>query len=141
MILEDIQVSLHEDCIRYKVFFFFFNGFQSDKDSLNINHTSLGKVKIPVNPNWNQSSLDGTQCSRSSSPCPATIISSEGFSFKPIDCSQSYSLHLSVTCHLSQSLSNGNSAVEGSHSGVSCLSQQHLLASLEDFKFVNKIGH
>ncbi|XP_052789005.1 polycomb protein suz12-like [Mya arenaria] len=74
---------------------------------LNVKPTSLGKVNVPVNPNWTKSSLDGTQCEESTEPCLAKIISKDGLTFQPHDGQHSISLHLSVTCHLSLSVSNG----------------------------------
>ncbi|XP_053383076.1 polycomb protein suz12-B-like [Mercenaria mercenaria] len=69
---------------------------------------NVGKAKVPVNPNWNNSSLDGTQSdSENYSPCQETVICKDGFSFKPKDGFHSCILNLNVTCLLKPSLSNG----------------------------------
>ncbi|WAQ96736.1 SUZ12-like protein [Mya arenaria] len=81
--------------------------FVHGDEVLNVKPTSLGKVNVPVNPNWTKSSLDGTQCEESTEPCLAKIISKDGLTFQPHDGQHSISLHLSVTCHLSLSVSNG----------------------------------
>lgn len=108
------------------MFCFLFSVFQSDDPAVNIKQTSLGKVKIPVNPNWNQSSLDGTQTSRSASPCQATIISSDGFTFKPCDSCESCSLHLSVTCHQSPGPSSRTSTGETGNSEFPIKKEQNI---------------
>jgi len=90
--------------------------FQHGEGEFNVKPTSLGKVSVPVNPNWTNSSLDGTQSDDTTPPCRATIISGEGLSSRPHNGQHSYSLHLSVTCHLSSSGSHGlaNEDAQGS---------------------------
>ena len=63
---------------------------------------------VPVNPNWNQSSLDGTQSdSENCTPCKETVICKDGFSFKPKDGFHSCIININVTCESKPSLTNG----------------------------------
>lgn len=62
-------------------------------DPAPVKQTSLGKVKIPVNP--------GSTCS------PAVIVSQESINCRNGLAVKSYMLHLSVTCRLQQNIPNG----------------------------------
>ncbi|KAH3873319.1 polycomb protein suz12-like [Dreissena polymorpha] len=73
----------------------------------NVKQTSLGKVRVPVNPTWSHSSPDGTQSDNGYHGSRATIISKEGIDFRPFNGQNSCSLHLSVTCRLKPNHPNG----------------------------------
>lgn len=85
-----------------------------------LKQTSLGESRVPVNPNWNQSSLDGTQSDNESyNPSRSTVICKDGFTFKPKDGFHNCVINFSVTCHLrpgiSNGVSNGTSSEHGEH--------------------------
>lgn len=61
-----------------------------------------------MNPNWSQSSPDGTQSDTGNRrPSQATMMCKDGFSFNPRDGFHSCVINFTVSCHLRPSLSNG----------------------------------
>ncbi|KAL4239950.1 Polycomb protein suz12 [Mactra antiquata] len=71
-------------------------------------YTSIGKSKVTVNPNWKRSSLDGTQSDTENyKVCQASVISKDGFSFKPKDNEHCCYINFTVTCCLRSGYTNG----------------------------------
>lgn len=91
-----------------------------DQGNINFKHSNLGKAKVTVNPNWNRSSLDGTQSDNENyTVCKASVISTDGFSFRPKDNGHSCYVNFTVTCYLRSSLTNGISNGDAEEHGIS----------------------